>query len=155
MLQFKPEKDIIPVIPTRRTAVENYLQMNWDVRQVNTLSSLGLAHMGDGVYELMCRTYLCEKGDQTVLKLHKDTVQLVKAPTQAAFADKIKPLLTEEEIGFFRRGKNAHTHAAPKSASRIEYAKATGLEALFGALYLLGRIERLNELFAIMMRKDD
>ena len=154
MLQFKPEKDIIPVIPTRRTAVENYLQMNWDVRQVNTLSSLGLAHMGDGVYELMCRTYLCEKGDQTVLKLHKDTVQLVKAPTQAAFADKIKPLLTEEEIGFFRRGKNAHTHAAPKSASRIEYAKATGLEALFGALYLLGRIERLNELFAIMMKED-
>ena len=94
------------------------------------------------------------KGNQTVLKLHKDTVQLVKAPTQAAFADKIKPFLTEEELGFFRRGKNAHTHAAPKSASRIEYAKATGLEALFGALYLLGRTQRLNELFAIMMKED-
>ena len=132
--------------------MENYLQMNWDVRQVNTLSSLGLAHIGDGVYELMCRTYLCEKGDQTVLKLHKDTVQLVKAPTQAAFADKIKPLLTEEELGFFRRGKNAHTHAAPKAATRQEYAKATGLECLFGALYLQGKTERLNELFELMIK---
>jgi len=134
--------------------LENYFQMNLDIRQVNAISSLGLAHMGDGVYELMCRAYLCDAGDKTVLNLHKDTVSLVKAPTQAAFADKVKPHLTEEELGFFRRGKNAHTHAAPKSASRAEYAKATGLEALFGALFLLGRTERLNELFAIMMKED-
>jgi len=134
--------------------LENYFQMDFDIRRVNAISSLGLAHIGDGVYELLCRAYLCEAGDQTVLKLHKDTVSLVKAPTQAAFADKIKPHLTEEELGFFRRGKNAHTHAAPKSASRAEYAKATGLEALFGALYLLGRTQRLNQLFAIMMKED-
>ena len=63
----------------------------------------------------------------------------------------LKPLLTEEEMGYFRRGKNAHTHAAPKSATPQEYAKATGLEALFGALYLLGRTERINELFNILM----
>ena len=134
--------------------MKNYFQMNLDIRQVNAISSLGLAHMGDGVYELMCRAYLCNAGDQTVLKLHKDTVHLVKAPTQAAFADKIKPFLTDEEMGFFRRGKNAHTHAAPKSASRAEYAKATGLEALFGALYLLGRTQRLNELFELMMKEE-
>ena len=134
--------------------MENYFQMNLNIRQVNAISSLGLAHMGDGVYELMCRAYLCNAGDQTVLKLHKDTVHLVKAPTQAAFADKIKPFLTDEEMGFFRRGKNAHTHAAPKSASRAEYAKATGLETLFGALYLLGRTQRLQELFEIMMKED-
>ena len=134
--------------------MDNYFQMNFTVQQVNAISSLGLAHMGDGVYELMCRAYLCAAGDQTVLKLHTDTVKLVKATTQAALADKIKPLLTEEELGYFRRGKNAHTHAAPKSASRAEYAKATGLEALLGALYLLGRKDRLNELFAIMMKED-
>ena len=134
--------------------MENYFEMQLTPLQVNAISNLGLAHMGDGVYELMCRAYLCNRGDQTVLKLHKDTVALVKAPTQAAFADKIKPFLTEEEMDYFRRGKNAHTHAAPKSASRAEYAKATGLEALFGALYLLGRTERLNELFAIMMKED-
>ena len=135
--------------------MENYFEMQLTPMQVNTISNLGLAHVGDGVYELMCRAYLCAKGDHTVKNLHKDSVQLVKAPTQAAFADKIKPFLSEEEMDYFRRGKNAHTHAAPKSASRAEYAKATGLEALFGALYLLGRTDRLNELFAIMMKEDE
>ena len=135
--------------------MENYFEMQLPPMQVNAISNLGLAHVGDGVYELMCRAYLCAKGDHTVKNLHKDSVQLVKAPTQAAFADKIKPFLSEEERDYFRRGKNAHTHAAPKSASRAEYAKATGLEALFGALYLLGRTDRLNELFAIMMKEDE
>ena len=135
--------------------MENYFQMNFTAQQVNAISNLGLAHVGDGAYELMCRTYLCAKGDQTVLKLHKDTVQLVKAPTQAKFADKLKPHLTEEELAYYRRGKNAHTHAAPKAASRQEYAKATGLECLFGALYLQGKTDRLNELFRIIMNEQD
>ena len=134
--------------------MENLFEMNFTAAQVNAISNLGLAHIGDGVYELLCRTYLCAKGDQTVLKLHKDTVALVKAPTQAKFADKLKPHLTEEEFSYYRRGKNAHTHAAPKSATRAEYARATGLETLFGALYLLGRTQRLNELFQIMMEEE-
>ena len=133
--------------------MENYFQMKLTPGQVNQISNLGLAHVGDGAYELMCRAYLCAKGDQTVLKLHKDTVALVKASAQAKFADKLKPHLTEEELAYFRRGKNAHTHAAPKAATRQEYAKATGLETLFGALYLLGRTDRLNELFQIMMEE--
>ena len=134
--------------------MENYFQMDFTLQQVNAISNLGLAHVGDGVYELMCRTYLCAAGDHTVKNLHKDTVELVKAPTQAAFADKLKPLLTDEEMDFYRRGKNAHTHAAPKSASRAEYAKATGLETLFGALYLLGRTQRLQKLFEHMMKEE-
>ena len=131
--------------------MENLFQINFTVQQVNAISNTGLALVGDGVYELLVRTYLCTQGDQTVLKLHKDTVALVKAPAQAKFADKLKPLLTEDEYAYYRRGKNAHTHAAPKSATKAEYAKATGLEALFGALYLLGRTDRLNELFHILM----
>ena len=134
--------------------MENYFQMNFTPQELLGVSTLGLAHIGDGVFDLLCRAYLCKKGDQTVLKLHKDTVNLVKAPTQAKFADKLKPLLTEEEFGYFRRGKNAHTHAAPKSATPQEYAKATGLEALFGALYLLGRTDRINELFHIIMNEE-
>ena len=129
--------------------MENLFKMNYTVRQVNAISNLALALIGDGVYELLCRTYLCTQGDQTVLKLHKDTVNMVKAPAQAKYADLLKEHLTEEEMDFYRRGKNAHTHAAPKAATRAEYAKATGLEALFGALYLLGRTERLMELFAL------
>lgn len=131
----------------------NYFQMSFTPAQLGAVSTLGLAHMGDGVFEVLCRAYLCAKGDQTVLKLHRDTVSLVKAPAQAKFADKLKPYLTEEEFGYYRRGKNAHTHAAPKSATPQEYAKATGLEALFGALYLLGRTERINELFYIIMEQ--
>jgi ribonuclease-3 family protein len=134
--------------------MENYFQMNFTPAQVNTISNLGLAHVGDGAYELMCRTYLCTAGDKTVLKLHRDSVELVKATTQAKFAQKLQPYLTEEEQAYFRRGKNAHTHAAPKSASRREYALATGLETLFGALYLLGRTDRLNELFEILMNEE-
>ena len=134
--------------------MENYFQMNFTPAQVNSVSNLGLAHIGDGVYELLCRSYLCAKGEKTVLKLHRDTVELVKAPTQAKFADVLKLHLTPEEMDYFRRGKNTHTHAAPKSATPQEYAKATGLEALFGALYLLGRTERLNELFHIILNED-
>ena len=131
--------------------MENFLQVNFTPAQVNQISNLGLAHGGDGVYELMCRTYLCKKGNQTVKTLHYDTVALVKATTQAKFADVLKPHLTEDEGAYFRRGKNAHTHAAPGAATKQEYAKATGLETLFGALYLLGKTDRLNELFAILM----
>ena len=131
--------------------MENLFQMNFTVQEVNAFSNTALALVGDGVYELLVRTYLCTQGDRTLLKLHNDTVNLVKATTQAKFAMVLKPHFTEEEQDFFRRGKNAHTHAAPKSASPKEYALATGLETLFGALYLLGRTDRLNELFAIIM----
>ena len=131
--------------------MENLFDMTMEPAQVNAITNLGLAHIGDGVYELLCRSWLINCGGKTVLKLHNATVELVKAPTQAKFADKLKPMLTEEEMDYFRRGKNAHTHAAPKSATRQEYAKATGFETLFGALYLLGRKDRLMELFAICM----
>ena len=134
--------------------MENYFQMNMEKAKIDAISNLGLAHIGDGVYELMCRSYLCAKGNQTVKTLHRDSVALVKAPAQAKFADKLKPHLTEDEQAYYRRGKNAHTHAAPKSASRAEYAKATGLETLFGALYLLGRTDRLQELFDVMMKEE-
>ena len=133
--------------------MDNLFAMNFTVSQINAISNTGLALVGDGVYELLVRSYLCTRGHQTVLKLHRDTVELVKAPAQAKFADKLRPHLTEEEYAYYRRGKNAHTHAAPKSATKAEYAKATGLEALFGALYLLGRTERINELFYILMEE--
>ena len=133
--------------------MDNFFQMNFTVREVNAMTNLALAHLGDGVYELLVRSYLCTRGDKTVLKLHNDTVSLVKATTQAKMLDKILPVLTEEAQDIYRRGKNSHTHGAPKSASPKEYAKATGLECLFGALYLLGRTERLNERFHLMMEE--
>ena len=133
--------------------MENYFDLHFDIKEVNAVSNLGLAHIGDGVFVLMCRSYLCASGHQTLKRLHADSVSMVKAPTQAKYADLLLPHLTEEEQDYYRRGKNAHTHAAPKSASRQEYAKATGLETLFGALYLSGQKDRLNELFAMMVKE--
>ena len=127
--------------------MENSFAMHYTPAQVNEVTNLALAHLGDCVYELLCRTHLCAAGDKTVVKLHKDTVSMVKASAQAQYADRLLPMLTQEEMAYFRRGKNAHPHAAPKAASRLEYAKATGLETLFGALYLLGQTDRLNQLF--------
>ena len=131
--------------------MENYFQMNLTRQEINAFSNLGLAHIGDGVYELLCRSHLCASGKHTVGNLHKETVQMVKAPTQAKFAEKLLPHLSEDELSFYRRGKNAHVHAVPKGATPAEYAKATGLETLFGALYLSGQTERINELFHIIM----
>lgn len=133
--------------------MENYFNMNLQKAEIDAISNLGLAHMGDCVFEILCRAYLCAQGEKTVDRLHRDTISMVKATSQAAFADKLLPLLTEEELSYYRRGKNAHVHAVPKSATPAQYAKATGLEALFGALYLAGRTQRLNELFCTVMEE--
>ena len=127
--------------------------MNLSKQDIDAMSNLGLAHMGDCVYEILCRAYLCAKGEKTVDRLHKDTIRMVKATTQARFAEKMLPLLTETEQAYYRRGKNAHVHAVPKSATPAEYAKATGLEALFGYLYLSGQKDRANELFHLVMEQ--
>ena len=135
--------------------MENYFAMTMTPAQVKEISSLGLAHIGDAVYELLCRAYLCDKGGKRVNNLHKNAIKMVNAVFQAKVAEKLLPYLTEEEQDFFRRGKNTHTHAAPKAATPQEYAKATGLEALFGALYLMGRTQRLNELFRLGVEEEN
>ena len=131
--------------------MENYFKMNLSEGEIKAISNLGLAHMGDCVFEILCRAYLCAKGGKNVGNLHRDTINMVKASSQAKFMDALLPHLTEEELAFYRRGKNSHVHAVPKSCTPAEYAKATGLEALFGALYLAGRTDRINELFRLVM----
>ena len=134
--------------------MENYFEMNMTRAQVDAISNLGLAHMGDCVYEILCRAYLCAHGGKKVGQLHQETIRMVKATAQARFADKMLELLTEEELAYYRRGKNSHVHAVPKSATPAEYAKATGVETLFGALFLLGQKERANELFVTVMEAE-
>lgn len=129
----------------------NYFHLNTRPDAVRAISTLGLAHLGDGVFELMVRSWLCLHGKATSRGLHKATVGYVAAPAQARRAEKIKNLLTEEEADAFRRGRNASPHSIPQNASRGEYQAATALEALFGWLYLRGENDRLNELFSIMM----
>lgn len=129
----------------------DYFHLSADMNTINTISSLGLAHLGDGVYELMVRSWLCLHGKATNKGLHKAAISYVAAPAQAQRCQKILPVLTEEEQEVFRRGRNSHTAAVPRGASVGEYHTATALEALFGWLWLKGRTERLNELFERMM----
>ena len=133
--------------------MENYFQMHMDPKEVGAISNLGLAHIGDGVFELLTRSWLCGHGRLTVNRMHKDTIALVQAKSQARFADRMLPLLTEDEMTHYRRGKNSHVHAVPKSATPAQYAKATGLEAMFGYLFLSGKKERANEIFNLVMKE--
>ena len=122
--------------------------------ELNAMSVLALAHMGDAVYELMVRTELCRSGRLTAGQLHRQTVRRVSAGAQAAAVKKLRPHLTQEEQTVFRRGRNAHSHTAPKAVTEGEYHAATGLEALFGWLYLREDKARLRQLFEYIMEDD-
>ena len=125
----------------------DYFHLNIEREPLLNLSSLSLAHLGDSVYEVMVRSWLCLQGKARVKDLHRATVRYVAAPAQAARFARIEPMLTPEEADVFRRGHNTAPHSVPKAASRGEYQTATGVEALFGWLYLQGRTDRLNQLF--------
>ncbi len=112
------------------------------------MSMLALAHVGDGVFELMTRSRLCQQGHTEVQQLHRLTVARVRAEAQAKAMNTLLPLLNEEEQAIYRRGRNTHVNSVPHNAQLSEYHAATGLEALFGWLFLQGRLERLEELFA-------
>ena len=118
------------------------------VQEVNQIGMLSLAHVGDAVYELLVRSRLCADNHTAVTQLHRLTVSQVNAAAQAQAVEKILPLLTEEERGVYKRGRNTKVNSVPHHAEIAQYHAATGLEALFGWLYLLGRRERLKELFA-------
>lgn len=132
----------------------DYLHIQLPPDQIRGISSIGLAHMGDAVYELLVRTWLCAHGKATGKGLHRATVALVCAPKQAELAQRILPLLTEEEQAVFRRGRNANVYSIPTHASRAQYQQATALEALLGWLHLSGRHDRVEQLFAVMMEEE-
>ena len=134
--------------------MENYFAPSMDRRSINAISALGLAHLGDAVFEVMVRSWLCTNGRTLVRNLHRETVAHVCAPAQARRMERMLPLLNEEELACYRRGRNAHVHGIPKNATHEEYSKATGLECLFGWLYLSGSIDRLNELFTKTIEED-
>ena len=135
--------------------MENYFHPELGREQILEISSIGLAHMGDAVFELLVRSWLCAHGGATGRGMHQAAVRLVCAESQAEKAEKILPLLTEEERAVFRRGRNAQVHTVPHHASRAQYGEATSLEALLGWLYLRGEPERINELFCVMMEGTD
>ena len=121
-----------------------FLSMDCDP---DNLSPATLAFVGDGVYELLTREFLACEANRPAKELNIEKVKMVSAPAQAEGFKAIEPLLTEKEREIFKRGRNAHTSRAPKNATHAQYHYATGLEALFGWLYLSQQMPRAVELF--------
>ena len=118
-----------------------------------------LAYAGDAVYELLVRSYVINSHDLNVNKMHRLTVKFVKANAQAYLIKMLEEFLTDEEIRIVKRGRNAKVTSSPKNADLMEYRYATGFEALFGYLYLNNELNRLMELFnmviEILNKKDE
>lgn len=128
-------------------SIFNLKQNEMDPRQ---LGPIALAFIGDGVYELLVRERLVQKGSLPAHKLHRLAVEKVRASAQAAAYEAVEAALNEEEWNILKRGRNAHTSNVPKSCTPEEYHKATAIEALLGYLYLKGRMERIAELYDLM-----
>ena len=112
----------------------------------NELAPLILAHIGDAIYEVVIRTITLSKGNRAIEKVHKDATKYVNAKAQAEIIEKIQPLLTEEELNIYTRGRTAKSNTKAKNASITDYRKATGFEALMGYLYLLNKTDRMLNL---------
>ena len=119
--------------------------------EIGKISTLGLAYVGDGVYELLVRTWLVTHHHTASLDLHRSAVAYVNASAQAGAYEMVAPLLDEEELAVFKRGRNAKVNQIPPHATSAQYHAATGLETLFGWLYVAGRQERISFLFDAIM----
>lgn len=117
----------------------------------NDISILGLAYLGDSVYELLVRTYLADNGKLGAHNMHVETVKIVNARAQSVAADKIIPYFTEDEMTVFKRGRNAKVNSVPQKSSVAEYHRATALEAVFGWLWVNNQRERIHQLFDIII----
>ncbi len=135
----------------------NYLKEQFQLADIDvrSYSPLSLAYIGDSIYDLLIRTIIMGEGNLPVQKMHKKASGLVKAQKQAAMMDRILPLLTEEEVGVFKRGRNAKPHTVAKNASVSDYRRATGFEALVGYLYLSGNIKRIIDLMKVSLEEKD
>ena len=132
-----------------------YLKEQFDLQPVDirTYSPVVLAYIGDAVYELVIRTILVDQGNRQANTLHKKASTYVKASAQAAMAEAFLPELTEEELSYFKRGRNAKSYTMAKNATMKDYRKATGFEALMGYLYLTDQMKRMIDLIKIGMER--
>lgn len=132
----------------------DYLNIRMTQQEIAGVSNLGLAHIGDCVYELLVRSCIICRGGQTNRNLHFSTVRYVSAQAQAQAMETLLPMLDAEETAVYKRGRNTRVNSVPKNADIGQYHAATGLECLFGWLYLNGKHDRINELFAAIMENE-
>lgn len=122
-------------------------------KTIQSMPTLNLAFIGDGVYDLLVREYLVKNSSAHVGELNQRKVKMVNCKSQAEFVKLILPQLTEEETEVYKRGRNTKVHSASKHSTLSDYHAATGMEALFGWLYLKGSHDRINELFTLIIEK--
>ena len=120
-----------------------------EIPEINTLSPLTLAFLGDSVYEMFMRTKILASGNRPANELHKLAVGYVKAKAQSNAAHKILDMLTDDELAIYKRGRNTNIHTVPKNADMADYRHSTALEALIGYLYLKGEKERLIQILNV------
>lgn len=118
-------------------------------KAIGEISTAALAYLGDSVLELCVRELLVEKGVSSAKNLNSAALRFVKAEAQADAVMKILPILSDEENAMYRRGRNIGHTNIPKSATVGQYRMATGFESLFGYLHLMGRSDRIKELFLL------
>lgn len=133
------------------------IKKKFDCKEVDirTYSPLTLAYIGDAVYDLIIRSVVVERSNKPAAKLHKTVIIYVNAKTQAKMIEALEDELSEDELAVYHRGRNAKSYTVAKNASVAEYRKATGLEALFGYLYLSGEMDRLLSLINLALEKID
>ncbi|MCM1387166.1 MAG: ribonuclease III [Bacillus sp. (in: Bacteria)] len=131
------------------------IKLKFDCKEVDikTYSPLTLAYIGDAVYDLIIRSIVVERANRPANSLHKIVIRYVNAKTQARMIEAVEEELSEEEAAIYHRGRNAKSYTHAKNASIAEYRKATGLEALFGYLYLQNRMDRLLALIETAFEK--
>ncbi|MDE7277168.1 MAG: ribonuclease III [Lachnospiraceae bacterium] len=133
----------------------NAIRQEFECKEVDirAYSPLTLAYIGDAIYDLVIRTIVVERANRPANKLHKTVIRYVNAGTQAQMIMALEEELTEEEKAVYHRGRNAKSYTSAKNASIADYRKATGLEALFGYLYLQGKMDRLLTLVRLAFKK--
>ena len=131
--------------------MEELFKIGRPEEEINLLSPLTWAYIGDAIFELYVRTNLVNKTNLKPHKLHIEAINYVKAKSQAEFLQKIEEILTDEEKDIVRRGRNTKNHHLPKNSNVQEYMHATAFEALIGYLYLTKRHKRLEEILKLVL----
>ena len=124
--------------------------LNNEKVDIRLYSPQALAFLGDAVYEILVRERIVHRANMPVNKLHLQAVEQVRASYQSKAYEVVEPVLTEEELAALKRGRNISSIKPPKNGTMQDYRRATGLECLFGYLYLKGEIQRINELFLMI-----
>ena len=124
-------------------------------REPSQMNALALAYIGDAIFEVYVRQHLLKDTNHKPHYLHRQSVKYVSAKAQSSFVEILIPLMSDEELTIFKRGRNANSGTVPKNVDPLIYRRATGFESLVGYLYLMQNFSRLNQLMDVIFHVDE